>query len=75
MIAAADRWGRELKIPAKGRWGCGWGGKETWWAIGHVLGAGNVLDEVDVVGTILLLVHAFTGCSLPLEWPPFGGAC
>lgn len=71
MIAAADRWGRELKIPAEGRWGCGWGGKEAWWAIGHILGAGDVLNKIDVVGTILLLVHAFTGCSLPLEWPPF----
>lgn len=74
MIAAADRWGRELKIPAEGRWGCGWGGKKMWWAMGHIFGPGDVLNEVNVVGTILFLVHAFTGCSLPLEWPAFGGA-
>lgn len=65
---------RELKIPAKGGGRCGRSsdtasvrrsGRET-----DVLGAGYVLDEVYVVRVAVVLVHALTGCSLPLEVSP-----
>lgn len=78
MVAIANAWARQLKIPAEGGWGCGRGGQKAWTgpggAVGNILGASDVLYEVDVMGVMLLLVHALTGCTLPLELPPFGGA-
>lgn len=68
---------RELKIPAEGGWWRGGGGQEAGGgaagAVRDVVRAGDVLDEVDVVGVVLLLVHALAGRPLTLELPPFGG--
>lgn len=71
---------RELKIPAEGGWWLGGrgGGEEAGGGggagvVGDVLGAGDVLDEVHVVGVVILLVHALTGGALPLELPPLRG--
>ncbi len=79
MVAIANAWARQLKIPAEGGWGCGRGGQKTWTrscgAVGDILGASDVLDEVDVMAIMLLLVHALAGCTLPLELPPLGGTC
>lgn len=71
---------RELKIPAEGGGWCGGGGQEARGGlaaapVGHVLHAGDVLDEVDVVRVVVVLVHALAGGSLPLELPPLGRAC
>lgn len=44
-------------------------------AVGDVLSACDVLNEVNVMGVVLLLVHALTGCTLPLKLSPFGRAC
>lgn len=78
MVAIANAWARQLKIPAEGGWGCGRRGQKAWTgpggAVGNILGASDVLYEVDVMGVMLLLVHALAGCTLPLELPPFGGA-
>ena len=72
---------RELKIPAEGRWWwwCGGGRAEARGrgvvVVHCVLGAGDVLDEVNVVSVVLLLVHALAGGSLTLKLPPLRGAC
>lgn len=62
---------RELKIPAEGGGWCGRSGEEVCsglaGTVGDVLRAGDVLDEVYVVRVIVVLVHALTGSSLPLE--------
>lgn len=62
---------RELKIPAEGGGWCRGRGEETRsglaGAVGYVLGAGDVLDEVYVVCVIVILVHALAGRSLALE--------
>lgn len=62
---------RKLKLPAEGG-GWGGGGREEACggpagAVGDVLGAGDVLDEVYVVCIVIILVHALAGGALSLE--------
>lgn len=65
---------RELKIPAEGGGWCrrrreeACGGLAR--AIGDVMGAGNVLDEVYMMCIVVILVHALTGGPLALEVSP-----
>lgn len=69
---------RELKIPAKGRGRRGRRREEAGaglaWKEGGLLGVGDVLDEVDAVGFVVVVVHALAGGSLALKVPPLRGA-
>lgn len=42
---------------------------------GDVVGVGDVLDDVGLVGVAVLLVHALAGRTLPLELAALGGPC
>lgn len=42
---------------------------------GDVVGVGDVLDDVGLVGVTVLLVHALAGRTLPLELAALGGPC
>lgn len=68
---------KELKIPAEGGRRVGGRGQEAGGgdvaAVGGVMPARDVLDDVSTMALVLLLVHALAGGALSLEVSPLGG--